>query len=169
MILPPSPNDSLKTRVLHRKAVSFAPIQSLVARRRRRSRRASPCGTLTAVPIVTRIPILPLAFLLALAACPSRPPASPVASPAKSVSPAERCAADADCHLVDRVSLGCCAGCPGHLTAMTTARSKEIAHLCGLDNGGETCPSDVDWHCEAYDPEAWRAACVDGRCAEVPR
>jgi hypothetical protein len=78
------------------------------------------------------------------------------------------CAADADCVLATRESLGCCSP-SAQLEAMSLSERDHIADLCGLHHGGERCPEMATVRCAADDPAAWRAACVDSRCARVPR
>gem|GEM_PF-3089756 len=79
------------------------------------------------------------------------------------------CVSDADCLLATRASLGCCDPCPG-VEAMTPGRRDEIARLCGLAQGGETCPrTETPVECVSDDPALWRAACVEGRCTRLRR
>jgi hypothetical protein len=77
-----------------------------------------------------------------------------------------RCRVDADCVVTSRASLGCCAPC-SRPQAMSKAKAEEIARLCGLHQGGETCPREVRGEkCPdvAAVPENARAVCVDGAC-----
>jgi hypothetical protein len=110
-----------------------------------------------------------LVLVLLLCACPAhqRPvAASAPATASAPTAPGAECASDADCALLTRASLGCCDPCP-EPEAMSAARREEIEGLCGLHNGGETCPPDLDGRCEPFDPLAWRAACVAGQCRRV--
>lgn len=95
------------------------------------------------------------------------PPPEPVPMLAPS-DPEWPCAADADCVLVTRESLGCCSP-SAPLEAMSLAERDHVAELCGLHQGGERCAELATERCAAEDPAPWRAACVDSRCARVPR
>ena len=91
---------------------------------------------------------------------PSSSPGDPPSSPAETEWP---CASDADCVLATRASLGCCDPCPT-VEAMSVAQQDEVADLCGLHHGGETCPAMSPLECPEEDPAPPRAACRHGSC-----
>lgn len=94
----------------------------------------------------------------------SAPPTAPRSASAT-------CRADSDCVLLSRGSLGCCAQC-ATLAAMTHAERAEMEQLCGLHNGGETCPpldAAERAACTPDDPAHWRAVCRAGACEKVTR
>jgi hypothetical protein len=76
------------------------------------------------------------------------------------------CTTDSDCVLATRGSLGCCDPCPT-VEPMSLAQRDELAHLCGLDRGGETCPPMEPFEC-GEEPALSHAVCRDGVCAGVP-
>ncbi len=81
------------------------------------------------------------------------------------------CRVDADCVIASRASLGCCAPC-SRPQAMSKAKAEEIARLCGLHHGGETCAREVrEEKCPeaAAVPEDASAVCVQGVCKQRVR